>query len=184
MTDYVATRWYRAPEILLGSPKYSSSIDMWALGCIIAELYLNKPLFPGSSTLNQISRILEITGIPEQEDLVDIHSPLAMTMFESLNFQVTKRPLSEIFANSGVGDTNKEAIKLIDRMLKFNPSKRISAEEALDHPYISFRLKDPVSEKKCKRKIKIDLDDNSDVFEVDEYRRALLKIQKEGFKVY
>ena len=52
LSDYVATRWYRAPEILLGSPRYDFSVDMWALGCIVAELYLNKPLFPGSSTLN------------------------------------------------------------------------------------------------------------------------------------
>ena len=52
LSDYVATRWYRAPEILLGSPRYDHSIDLWALGCIIAELYLGKPLFPGSSTLN------------------------------------------------------------------------------------------------------------------------------------
>jgi len=52
LTDYVATRWYRAPEVLLGSPKYDFPVDMWAVGCILAELYLCKPLFPGSSTLN------------------------------------------------------------------------------------------------------------------------------------
>mmetsp|Transcript_11052 Transcript_11052/g.18482 ORF Transcript_11052/g.18482 Transcript_11052/m.18482 type:complete len:162 (+) Transcript_11052:267-752(+) len=54
LTDYVATRWYRPPEILLGSPKYTLSIDIWSFGCILAEMYLSKPLFPGSSTLNQI----------------------------------------------------------------------------------------------------------------------------------
>jgi mitogen-activated protein kinase 15 len=54
LTDYVATRWYRAPEILLGTSKYDTSIDMWGLGCVIAELYISKPLFPGSSTLNQL----------------------------------------------------------------------------------------------------------------------------------
>lgn len=52
LSDYVATRWYRAPEVLLGSPRYDESIDMWALGCILGELYLGKPVFPGSSTLN------------------------------------------------------------------------------------------------------------------------------------
>lgn len=52
LTDYIATRWYRPPEILLGTPRYDTSIDIWALGCIISELYTSKPLFPGSSTLN------------------------------------------------------------------------------------------------------------------------------------
>lgn len=52
LTDYVATRWYRAPELLLGSPAYNSKIDMWGFGCIMAEIYMSKPLFPGSSTLN------------------------------------------------------------------------------------------------------------------------------------
>ena len=54
MTDYVATRWYRAPEILLGSTKYTKGVDMWSVGCILAELMLGKPLFPGKSTLNQL----------------------------------------------------------------------------------------------------------------------------------
>ena len=52
LTDYIATRWYRAPEVLLGTAKYESAIDMWGLGCVIAEMYISKPLFPGSSTLN------------------------------------------------------------------------------------------------------------------------------------
>jgi mitogen-activated protein kinase 15 len=52
LTDYVATRWYRAPEVLLGAPKYDQGIDIWGVGCIIAEVYISKPLFPGSSTLN------------------------------------------------------------------------------------------------------------------------------------
>ena len=69
MTDYVATRWYRAPEILLGSPRYTISMDMWSVGCIMAELFLGKPLFPGSSTLNQLSRIIELTGKPTHKDL-------------------------------------------------------------------------------------------------------------------
>ena len=52
LTDYVATRWYRAPEVLLGAPKYGFGIDMWGFGCVLAELYIRRPLFPGSSTLN------------------------------------------------------------------------------------------------------------------------------------
>jgi mitogen-activated protein kinase 15 len=54
MTDYVATRWYRAPEILFGSEKYTKSVDMWSVGCILAEMFTGKPLFAGTSSLNQI----------------------------------------------------------------------------------------------------------------------------------
>ena len=61
MTDYVATRWYRAPEVLLGSTKYNSQADMWSVGCIFGELLNGKPMFPGTSTLNQLNKILEIT---------------------------------------------------------------------------------------------------------------------------
>jgi mitogen-activated protein kinase 15 len=69
LTDYVATRWYRAPEILLGSTKYTKGVDMWSLGCILAELLLGKPFFPGTSTLNQLDRIMEVTGRPSQSDI-------------------------------------------------------------------------------------------------------------------
>ena len=84
LTDYVATRWYRAPEILLGSNKYTKGVDMWSMGCILAELLLGKPVFPGTSTLNQLDRVMEVTGRPSQEDVDSINSPLAQTMLESL----------------------------------------------------------------------------------------------------
>lgn len=77
LTDYVATRWYRAPEILLGSNKYTKGVDMWSMGCILAELLLGKPVFPGTSTLNQLDRVMEVTGRPSQEDVDSINSPLA-----------------------------------------------------------------------------------------------------------
>lgn len=62
MTEYVATRWYRAPEILLGSKKYSKASDMWSFGCVLGELLSGKVLFPGTSTLNQVEKIIEFTG--------------------------------------------------------------------------------------------------------------------------
>ena len=65
LTEYVATRWYRAPEILLGSTKYSKAVDMWSVGCIIGELIVGKAIFPGTSTLNQIERVLELLGRPK-----------------------------------------------------------------------------------------------------------------------
>lgn len=65
-TDYVSTRWYRAPEVLLRSTNYSSPIDLWAIGCIVAELYTLQPLFPGRSEIDQIFRICSIMGTPEK----------------------------------------------------------------------------------------------------------------------
>lgn len=64
MTEYVATRWYRAPEILLGSTKYTKAVDMWSVGCILGEMINGKAIFPGVSTMNQIERVLEVIGRP------------------------------------------------------------------------------------------------------------------------
>ena len=69
LTDYVATRWYRAPEILLGSPQYTKAVDMWAVGCILGEMLNGRPIFPGTSTMNQLEKILELTGAPSAEDV-------------------------------------------------------------------------------------------------------------------
>jgi len=74
MTDYVATRWYRAPEILLGANSYTFGVDTWAVGCILAEMLLGRPLFPGTSTINQLDKIIELTGYPDEEDLKAIGS--------------------------------------------------------------------------------------------------------------
>ena len=96
LTDYVATRWYRAPEILLGSNKYTKGVDMWSLGCILAELLLGKPVFPGTSTLNQLDRVMELIGRPSPDDIDAIDCPLAQTMLESLPQTKPKR-LRDVF---------------------------------------------------------------------------------------
>merc|ERR1711953_191032 len=74
LTDYVATRWYRAPEILMGSTCYTYSVDMWSVGCILGEMLTGKAIFPGASTMNQLEKILEITGFPTSEEISDIKS--------------------------------------------------------------------------------------------------------------
>ena len=122
LTDYVATWWYRAPEILLGSTKYTKGVDMWSLGCILAELLLGKPFFPGTSTLNQLDRIMEVTGRPSQDDIDAIQSSLASTMLESL--PATKpKPLWDIFPTA-----SDDAIDLLKKLLQFNPKKWLTAQ--------------------------------------------------------
>ena len=80
LTDYVATRWYRAPEIMLGSTSYTKAVDTWALGCIIAEMFIGKPILPGTSTVDQLTRILEITGKPDGAAIAAMDSAFAERM--------------------------------------------------------------------------------------------------------
>jgi mitogen-activated protein kinase 15 len=109
LTDYVATRWYRAPEILLGSTKYTKAVDMWAVGCIVAEMATGRPAFPGTSTMNQLERLLEVTGAPSQKDIESIKSPFANTMLESLP-PPKQRSLEELFPKASL-----EALDLIKK---------------------------------------------------------------------
>ena len=175
LTDYVATRWYRAPEILLGSTKYSKAADVWSIGCILGELLVGKALFPGTSTLNQLNKVLEITGKPSKDDIIALQSDLANTMLETIPSIKTKN-LKNMFKN---GSAN--AIDLLGKMLQFNPSKRITIDEALQHPFVeAFHQKE--KETVCDKIIKIPMDDNTK-YSVKEYRQRLyddiLKRKKE-----
>lgn len=165
LTDYVATRWYRAPEILLGSTKYTKAADLWSVGCILGELLIGKAMFPGTSTLNQLNKILEVTGKPSKEDITSLQSDLANTMLETIPSIKTKN-LKNLFKNASAN-----ALDLLTKLLQFNPNKRITVEEALEHPYVeAFHVKEKeiVSDKI----IKIPMDDNTK-YSVKEYRQRL-----------
>ena len=99
MTEYVATRWYRAPEILLGSSKYTKAVDMWSIGCILAEMFLGKALFPGNSTLNQISRVLEVIGRPTKEDIESMESTLAKECIDQIAIE-KKKSYAQLFPSA------------------------------------------------------------------------------------
>lgn len=165
LTDYVATRWYRAPEILLGSSRYTYGVDMWSSGCILGELLGGKPIFPGTSTMNQLDRIIEVTGRPSQEDIHAIQSPFAATMLESLPVD-NPRTFQHMFPNA-----SPEATDLVAKLLQFNPDKRITAEEALRHPYVA-QFHNEADEPSHPTTITIPIDDNHK-YSIEEYREKL-----------
>jgi len=165
LTDYVATRWYRAPEILLGSQQYTAGVDMWSVGCILGELIGGKPMFPGSSTMNQLDRILELTGQPSDEDLESIQSPFALTMLDTLP-PVTKRSYKELYPAA-----SDEALDMLQHLLSFNPNKRYTAVDALEHPYVAA-FHNPEEEYSSDHKIEISIDDNQKRT-IEEYRGKL-----------
>ncbi|BAM39209.1 protein kinase [Theileria orientalis strain Shintoku] len=131
MTDYVATRWYRAPEILVGSTKYTKGVDMWAIGCIFGEMLMGKPLFPGSSTINQLGKVITFTGMPSESDMDSLGSPFTKVMITSLG-NIEKKPMREYFPKA-----EEEALDLLTSLLQFNPNKRITTVNALNHPYLA-----------------------------------------------
>ncbi|KAJ4781620.1 Mitogen-activated protein kinase [Rhynchospora pubera] len=131
MTEYVVTRWYRAPEVLLGCDKYSTAIDIWSVGCIFAELLGRKPIFPGSSCLNQLELILNVLGKVSEPDMRFVDNLKARKFIESLPY-TPPMPLQELYPAA-----NPLAIDLLKQMLIFDPSQRIKVKEALAHPYIA-----------------------------------------------
>ncbi|KAL9588344.1 MAG: hypothetical protein Q9203_002852 [Teloschistes exilis] len=130
MTEYVATRWYRAPEIMLSFQSYTKAIDVWSVGCILAELLGGRPFFKGRDYVDQLNQILHYLGTPNEDTLSRIGSPRAQEYVRNLPY-MPKVPFQRLFHNA-----NLDALDLLDRMLAFDPSSRISVEEALEHRYL------------------------------------------------
>ncbi|XP_037053345.1 mitogen-activated protein kinase 11 isoform X1 [Peromyscus leucopus] len=131
MTGYVATRWYRAPEIMLNWMHYNQTVDIWSVGCIMAELLQGKALFPGNDYIDQLKRIMEVVGTPSPEVLAKISSEHARTYIQSLP-PMPQKDLSSVFHGA-----NPLAVDLLGRMLVLDSDQRVSAAEALAHAYFS-----------------------------------------------
>ncbi|KAF6774806.1 hypothetical protein AHF37_05894, partial [Paragonimus kellicotti] len=184
LTEYVATRWYRAPEIMLTSKIYTKAIDIWSIGCILAEMLSNRVLFPGKhcipfrmvtffadegvpetpsrdtfipldvscllpdaplpvlvtmTDIDQLNLILEVLGSPCKSDLESISNYKARAYLEQLPFR-PKVPWSQLYPYASA-----KALDLLDKLLCFIPSRRISVEDALAHPYLE-QYYDPTDE--------------------------------------
>lgn len=131
MTEYVCTRWYRAPEVLCSWTDYTSAIDIWSVGCIFAEMLARKPLFPGHNTQHQLQLIINFTGSPESEELLKIPNDKCRKFIESLP-QVPGCFISEIFR-----DATPAAVDFLQRTLQFDPDKRLPVTPALQHAYLA-----------------------------------------------
>lgn len=132
LTEYVVTRWYRAPEIMLACQEYTSAIDMWSVGCIFAELLARSPLFPGEDYIAQLRLICEKVGKPSEKDLDFVTSERAKRFIASLPNKAAMS-FGELFP---AHKDETDAQTLLHRMLEIHPKKRITIEEALDHPFL------------------------------------------------
>nr|CAB3263635.1 p38 kinase [Phallusia mammillata] len=139
MTGYVATRWYRAPEIMLNWMHYNQTVDIWSVGCIMAELLTGQTLFPGTDHIDQLKAIMTLCGTPRDDLLEKIISQSARNFIKTLPFSP-----KQDFVNVFVG-ANPKAVDLLEKMLVLDTDDRITAEQALAHPYLA-KFHDPQDE--------------------------------------
>jgi mitogen-activated protein kinase 15 len=168
MTEYVSTRWYRAPELIIGSNQYNEGVDMWAVGCIVGELYGGKPLFPGSSTLDQMERVVAFTGPPSASDIASMHSEFAETMIANLTYNQPRMTLKQKLP---MGDV--DTIDFMQRLLVFNPDNRMLVIAALEHPFVA-QFHNPEEEIVSDEPIKVSLNDNKR-YTVQDYRNKIYR---------
>ncbi|KAJ9530012.1 hypothetical protein QJQ45_023291 [Haematococcus lacustris] len=134
-THEIVTLWYRAPEVLLGTTHYSTPVDMWSVGCIFAELVRKQPLFPGDCELQQLLHIFKLLGTPSEDNWPGVTKLRDWHEWPQWHPQ----DLSRIFPT-----LEAEGVDLLRRMLDYDPAKRISAKEALKHPYFVDLDKDEI----------------------------------------
>jgi len=179
----VATRWYRAPELILLEKDYGPAIDMWSVGCIFAEMlgmmkqsavtYLDrKPLFPGKSCFplspdtnariqangfpvskdDQLAKIFEILGTPDDSDIAFVTDPKALTYLKSFS------PIKRCNLSIKYPGASEQAINLLNKMLQVNPYFRISVDDALEHPLFA-KLRNVEKEKIALTPVFIDFEE-------------------------
>lgn len=142
LTEYVATRWYRAPELLLSLHRYTRAIDMWSVGCIFAEMLGRRQLFPGRNYIHQLQLIMAVLGTPPPAVMGAIGAERVRAYIQSLP------PRPAVPWESLFGDGDAEALALLGRMLRFDPRDRVGVAEALRHPFLA-KYHDPEDEPEC-----------------------------------
>ncbi|KAH7914855.1 kinase-like protein [Hygrophoropsis aurantiaca] len=183
LTEYVATRWYRAPEIMLAFRGYDTAIDVWSIGCIFAELLQGRPIFKGRDYVDQLNKILEVLGTPEESVIHRIGSEKAQAYVRSLPYKKAV-PLRRVLPAADF-----QALDLLSKMLSFDPVTRITVTEALAHPWLAS-YHDESDEPECTAKFEkwkdIEKLETLEEFrealwnEIEDYRMEVRGIKKEN----
>ncbi|XP_045318915.1 mitogen-activated protein kinase 12 isoform X3 [Leopardus geoffroyi] len=165
MTGYVVTRWYRAPEVILNWMHYTQTVDIWSAGCIMAEMITGKTLFKGSDHLDQLKEIMKVTGTPPDEFVQRLQSAEAKNYMKGLP-ELEKKDFASILTNA-----SPLAVNLLEKMLVLDAERRVTAAEALTHPYFES-LQDTEDEPKAQK-----YDESFDDVDrtLDEWKRVTYK---------
>ncbi|KAM6162369.1 mitogen-activated protein kinase 12 isoform 3-T3 [Erethizon dorsatum] len=165
MTGYVVTRWYRAPEVILNWMHYTQTVDIWSVGCIMAEMITGQTLFKGSDHLDQLKEIMKVTGTPSAEFVQKLQSAEAKNYMKGLP-ELEKKDFASILTNA-----SPMAVNLLEKMLVLDSEQRVTAAEALAHPYFES-LHDTEDEPKAQK-----YDDSFDDVDrtLDEWKRVTYK---------
>ena len=133
---YICSRYYRAPELIIGASEYTPMIDVWSEGCVLAELLLGNPIFVGGSGVDQIIEVIKVMGTPSKEEM------LAMNPFhEDISMpQMKSTPWSSVFKSN----VSPDAISLVSKLLVYDPKKRVGAIDACTHPFFN-EIKNPAT---------------------------------------
>jgi len=132
--SYICSRYYRAPELIFGATEYTTAIDIWSLGCVLAELLLSQPLFPGESGVDQLVEIIKVLGTPTREEIKCMNPNYTEFKFP----QIKAHPWHKVFHKK----MPPEAVDLVSRLLQYSPNLRCTALEACAHPFFN-ELRDP-----------------------------------------
>ncbi|CAI5999578.1 unnamed protein product [Closterium sp. NIES-65] len=132
--SYICSRYYRAPELIFGATEYTTAIDIWSAGCVMAELLLGQPLFPGESGVDQLVEIIKVLGTPTREEIKCMNPNYTEFKFP----QIKAHPWHKVFSKR----VPAEAVDLVSRLLQYSPNLRCTAAEALVHPFFD-EIKDP-----------------------------------------
>ena len=157
LTEYVVTRYYRAPEVMLSSHHYSKKIDVWSVGCAFAELLSKKFMFPGENYIAQIKLIIDVLGTQDVNDLNFISNSSAKNFV--MQFQNIPKKNFKTILNC----QNPLAVDLVEKMLVFNPDKRYSIEDCLNHPYLK-NMREGIEDPVFNGKLNLDFDDKNITF--------------------
>ncbi|KAG2482974.1 hypothetical protein HYH03_018151 [Edaphochlamys debaryana] len=132
--SYICSRYYRAPELIFGATDYTSAIDVWSVGCVLAELLLGQPLFPGESGVDQLVEIIKVLGTPTREEINAMNPNYTEFKFP----QIKAHPWTKVFSKRMPPD----AVDLVSKLLQYAPQKRMTAVQAMTHPFFD-ELRDP-----------------------------------------